>query len=106
MVADLQLAGENALLTAVAQAPAAPRTDLDNPLNSSLGACERDALQALAEHADEHDLRGDKRFLHEDGGDAGDGDRQVRADAPSNSELSEPYRMRAPPRMAASRAMR
>ena len=38
-------------------------------------------FQALAEHADEDDLGGDQRLAGEDGGDAGDGEGQVGADA-------------------------
>ena len=47
----------------------------------ALGAVEGERFQALAEQADEHDLGGDQRLADQDGGDGGDGDGQVGADA-------------------------
>src|SRR5262249_45379656 len=80
-VADLKLAGADAHFLAVAQQPAAARADLDDLANRPLGAFEREALQALADHADEDDLGGDERLVDEDGRDTGNGQGQVRAEA-------------------------
>ena len=46
-----------------------------------MGALEGDVFEAFAEQADEDDFLGDFRPAGEDGGDAGDGDGQVGADA-------------------------
>ena len=81
VVADPQFGDEDALFLAVAQPPAAARADLDDGADGALGALEGEVFQALAEQADEDDLGGDERPSGEDGGDAGDGQGQVGADA-------------------------
>src|SRR5262249_43366906 len=76
-VADLCLAGQDADFLAVAQQPAAPGEHLDEAADGPPGALEGEALQALADHADEDDLGGDEWFVEQYGGDAGQGQGQV-----------------------------
>src|SRR5262249_50798438 len=80
-VADPDLAREDAYFLTVAQHPAADGTDGDKVADGSLGALERDALQALADHADEDKASRFERGADEDGGNDGDGQGQVSADA-------------------------
>ena len=80
-VAGAQVGDEDALLAAVGQPPAAARTDGDDGADGPLGPLEGDVFEAFAEQADEDDFLGDFRPAGEDGGDAGDGDGQVGADA-------------------------
>ena len=77
----LEVGDEDALFLAVAQPPAAARADGDDGADGPLGALEGEVFEAFAEQADEDDLGGDQRPTGEDGGDAGDGEGQVGADA-------------------------
>jgi hypothetical protein len=86
-ITDLQLAGQDPLLDPVAQAPTPAGEYLDQLAQFALGTGEDHRLQALAEQADEHHLGGDQRFADEDGGDASDGQRQVRAQSALEQRL-------------------
>src|SRR5208282_285416 len=81
-VAGLELIGEDPDLLAVAQQPTAARADFHQATNGPLRALERDAFETFSKHPDEDDLGGHERLAGQDGGDAGERQRQVGADAP------------------------
>ena len=77
-------------LDAVAEHPAALGEELGELAEGVLRAREGERFEAFARQPDEDDLGRDERLANEDGGERGDGERQVGADAALEEASSEP----------------